>query len=120
MSVRQLRAVLEDMLAQDGVTGGALVDLDTGMVLEWVGPQEHVPVAEAASDYWRLCGRQQGVFGVLGAPRAQVVIHERTRVTIVRCGTDLLLVTLSQESHAVDWVRWKQAAQRVQHAAARL
>jgi UDP-N-acetylglucosamine transferase subunit ALG13 len=120
MSARQLRAGLDEMLTQEGVTGCALVDMDAGMVLQWVGPEEHLPVAEAASDYWRLCARQQGIFGVLGAPRAQVVIHEHTRVTIVRCGEGLLLVTLSLESRNVDWPRWRRAANHVQQLAAAL
>lgn len=103
-----LQAALAAVAAQDGVDGCALVDLATGMVLQWVGPPDHLPVAEAASDYWRLCDRQKA-FAVLGAPRAQVIIHAHKRVTIVRCGEGLLLVTVSDENVAVDWARWKRS-----------
>lgn len=115
-----LEAGLRAIAAQPGVQGCALVDLETGMVLHWEGPPALLPVAEAASDYWRLCARQENVFGILGPPRAQVVIHEHTRVTIVRCGEGLLLVTLSLEAEAVDWGRWKQSTQSLYQLAQRL
>ena len=116
----EVREALRAMAAQPGIRGCALVDLATGMVLHGEGAPELVPIAEAASDYWRLCSRQEGVFGVLGAPRAQVVIHALGRVTIVRCGDGLLLVTLSREPEAVDWHRWKRAAQALGPLAAGL
>lgn len=120
MSAQRLREELEAMASQEGLCGCALVDLETGLVLHWAGPPEQQPVAEAATDYWRLCNRQQAVFGMLGAPLAQVLIHAHTRVTIVRCGEGLLLVTLSQEAVAVDWARWKRATAHLQQVATTL
>lgn len=116
----QVRDSLRAIAAQPGIRGCALVDLATGMVLHGEGAPELVRIAEAASDYWRLCARQEDVFGVLGAPRAQVVIHAQGRVTIVRCGDGLLLVTLSHEHVPVDWNRWKHAAQALHPLAAGL
>lgn len=111
---------LADIRSQPGVMGCALVDLATGMVLHGEGPGDLLPAVEAASDYWRLCTRQQRVFGAMGELRAQVVIHEHQRLTIVRCGQGLLLVTLSLESEPVDWVRWKQSTAALHRVAATL
>ena len=120
MKDAQARAGLRAVVAQPGIRASALVDLSTGMVLLWEGPAELLPVAEAASDYWRLCTRQEQVLGVLGPPLAQVLMHADTRVTIVPCGDGLLLVTLSKEGEAIDWDRWKRSAQVLQTTAARL
>lgn len=119
MTSSALRERLDALVAQEGVSGCALVVTDTGMVLEWVGLPEHVPVFEAACDYWRLCGRQPA-FAVLGAPRAQVVMHSDMRLTIVCCGNDFLLVTVSREDQVVDWARWKRAVNELARMASTL
>ena len=120
MMDEQVRAGLRAIVAQPGMRACSLVDLSTGMVLLWEGPAGLLPVAEAASDYWRLCNRQEQVLGVLGPPLAQVLMHADTRVTIVRCGEGVLLVTLSKEGQAVDWDRWKRSAKELEPIAARL
>lgn len=116
----QARAGLREIVAQPGIRASALVELSTGMVVLWEGPADLLPVAEAASDYWRLCTRQEQVLGVLGPPLAQVLMHADTRVTIIPCGDGLLLVTLSKEGAPLDWERWKRLAQGLQATAARL
>lgn len=116
----EVRAGLRAIVAQPGIRASALVDLSGGMVLLWEGPADLLPVAEAASDYWRLCTRQEKVLGVLGPPLAQVLMHANTRVTIVPCGAGLLLVTLSKEGQPVDWDHWKRLAKALQPIAEQL
>lgn len=115
MNLELLRDRLEAMAALPGMRGCALVDGATGMVWLSAGDAEQLPLAEAATDYWRLCQRQEAFAG-LGRVRAQIVIHEHARVTLVRCGEGLLLVTLSHEPDAVDWKRWKHATARIEVA----
>lgn len=119
MSAEQLQAGLQAVLALQGMRGCALVDRDTGMVVQSAGTPELLPMAEAASDYWRLCGRQP-VFGSLGGLRGQAVIHEHARVTLVPCGEGLLLVTLSDEVAGVDWERWRRCALELRQLACEL
>lgn len=119
MTAALLQARLQALRAVDGLLGCALVDLETGMVVQSAGSADLPALAEAASDYWRLCRRQR-LFASLGPLRAQAVIHEHTRVTIVRCGEGLLLVTLSQEGRGIDWDRWKAGVQALQQLASGL
>ena len=114
MTPEALRAALEAMAAQAGVAACALVELETGMAWQAAGRADFLPLAEAASDYWRYGRRQHRTFEALGAVRAQVVIHERGRLTIVPCGLGLLLVLLTEEPDRVDWPAWKRAAAALQ------
>jgi hypothetical protein len=118
MSAASLLAPLQALAALEGLLACAVVDVDTGMVCQSAGDAACVPLAEAASDYWRLCRRQQA-FDTLGPVRAQVLIHERARLTLAPCGRELLLVCASAEPDRVDWARWKQAVAHL-HAVARL
>jgi hypothetical protein len=116
---RELGTLLDAMAALDGMVACALVERDTGMVWHCAGHADGVLLAEAASDYWRLCGRQDTAFAPLGPLRAQVAIHADARLTLVGCGEGLLLVAISREPDRVDWQRWKQAVGALQAQAAR-
>lgn len=107
--------VLARMAGLRGLRSCAVVDAETGMVWHAAGDAEGLALAEAASDYWRLCARQR-VFEALGPARAQVAIHERLRLTIVACGRGLLLVAVSDEPDRVEWPRWKATAGELQRA----
>jgi hypothetical protein len=108
MNPALLAAELERLAELDGLLGCALVDADTGMIWQAAGAAGGNPlIAEAAVDYWRLYKRRSPVFGSLGELRAQVVIHSQGRLTLVACGPDLVLVSLSAEPDRVDWARWK-------------
>jgi hypothetical protein len=109
-----LRALCEG----EGLLACALVDIDTGMVVHSAGDAD--PIAEAASDYWRLFRRQRPLLSTLGEARAQVLIHDKARLTLTACGKGLLLVCLSGEPDRVDWPAWKRRAGALHAAAARL
>jgi hypothetical protein len=111
---------LEAMAVLDGMATCALVDAQTGMVLDAAGAQEHATVAEAATDYWRMCHRQAPAFGSLGGLRVLVAIHERFRLTVLPCGAGLLLVCVSEEPDRVDWNRWRVLVGHLQQSAKRL
>ena len=64
--------------------------------------------AEAASDYWRLYGRLADQFKDLGDLRASVLMHTRGRLTLLPCGTGMLLVTLTRQKSAIDWTLWQE------------
>lgn len=117
MNTRAPQGVLARMAGLRGMRSCAVVDAETGMVWHEAGEPEGLAIAEAASDYWRLCERQR-VFASLGLARAQVAIHERLRLTIVACGRGLLLVAVSDEPDRVEWPRWKAAAGELQRALA--
>lgn len=112
--VTRLQALVDGV----GLAACALVDIDTGMVLAAAGDAE--VIAEAASDYWRLFRRQQPLRSALGEARAQVLIHERGRLTLTACGGGLLLVSLSAEPDRVDWQGWKRGVGGLQAAVARI
>jgi hypothetical protein len=107
MNQQALREQLEAMAVLDSVQGCAVVDLDNGMVWQHAGalPQLQALV-ESCCDYWRLAHRRKNDFAPLGDMRALVAIHGKARVTLVGCGTGLLLVTLSDEPDRMNWQRW--------------
>jgi hypothetical protein len=106
MTGNAVQHVLARMARMTGMRSCAVVDLDTGMVWHAAGEAGDVALSEAASDYWRLC-RRQTAFAALGATRAQVAIHDRSRLTIIPCGLGLLLVSISEEPDAVQWPAWR-------------
>lgn len=111
---------LDAMAALHGCVGCALADAETGMVWLHAGPADFIPRAEAATDYWRLCLRHHAPFEALGGLRAQVSIHQASRLTLVACGSGLLLVCQSQEPDRVDWQAWRAQVGRLHEAAAQL
>lgn len=118
MSAQSLQPELQAIAEMDGLSACAVVDAATGMVLQSAGPLDQIPVAEAATDYWRMCGRQAAAFGRLGDLRVLVAIHQRARLTILPCGPGLLLVCVSEENDRVDWNRWRGLVGRL-HASTR-
>mgnify|MGYP003599423383 FL=1 len=64
--------------------------------------------AEAASDYWRLYNRLADQFKDLGDLKASVMMHAHGRITLLPCGTGMLLVTLTRQKSAIDWTLWQE------------
>ena len=64
--------------------------------------------AEAASDYWRLYTRLSDQFKDLGDLRASVMMHSHGRLTLLPCGTGMLLVTLTRQKSEIDWALWQE------------
>lgn len=104
MNAQRLRHGLEQVAIMPGLQGCALVEIDAGMVWHTAGHIEDVQkVAEASSDYWRLYQRQKVHFEHLGELRAQVMMHQDVRITMLPCGPGMLLIALSREQDRVDW-----------------
>ena len=97
---------LESMASMPGLQGCALVELETGLVLQSAGAVMPV-AAEAARDYWRLHERHSRCFDHLGAMQAQVMVHAQQRLTLVTVGQGLLLLTFSDTAARVDWAFWQ-------------
>lgn len=109
MKSRQLREALESMASVQGLEGCALVEIEAGMVWHHAGHIEGVATfAEAASDYWRLYQRLSGQFKDLGELRASVMMHAQGRITLLPCGTGMLLVTLTRQTANIDWAVWQE------------
>ena len=108
MNAERLRSEIERMGNMPGLDGCALVEIEAGMVWHAAGHIEDVQfVAEAASDYWRLYRRLNQHFASLGDLRACVMLHQQGRITLLPCGSGMLLVTLSRQTAEVDWNAWQ-------------
>ena len=111
MKAAALRQELAAMAAQPGIEGCALVDAEAGMVWCTAGQTEDMQVlSEAASDYWRLSQRLSRHFAVLGDLGASIIVHTMGRVTLLPCGSGMLLVSLSSEKARIDWNDWQLRA----------
>ena len=110
---------VDAMAAMDGIAGCAVVDTQAGMAWYTAGPADTLqPLAEAASDYWRMFLRRRDDFRGLGEIRALVVMHAEGRLTLAGCGEQLLLICLSSEPDRVDWRAWKARVGALQQAVA--
>ncbi|HZY17867.1 MAG TPA: hypothetical protein VFE82_05255 [Ramlibacter sp.] len=118
MSGEALKREIEAMASLAGIVGCALVEMEGGLPWCSAGGDDTVPMAEAATDYWRLTLRHHHLFARLGDLTVQVLIHSCGRITTVACPKQLLLVTISAEPDKVDWTRWKEGVGRL-HAAVR-
>ena len=104
MKQKALRDALQSMAAMPGLEGCALVEIEAGMVWHHAGQIEGVQTfAEAASDYWRLYNRLSHQFKDLGDLKASVMMHAQGRITLLPCGTGMLLVTLTRQKSDIDW-----------------
>ena len=100
---------LTEMAQLPGVMGCALVEIEAGMVWHHAGHIEGVQTfAEAASDYWRLYRRLHTNFEQVGKLRACVMMHDAGRITLLPCGTGMLLVTLTRQKSEIDWALWQE------------
>ena len=109
MSTKGLQPILAEMASLSGVVGCALVEVATGMVWEFSGSIEALTtLAEATSDYWRLYQRLQSNFDQVGELRACVMMHASGRITLLPCGSGLLLVTVTLQNAQIDWAQWQQ------------
>lgn len=114
MKEASLREALVSMADMPGVEGCALVEVDTGMVWHAAGQSEKMQLlSEAASDYWRLYKRLNGHFSELGEMRASVFMHVLSRITLMPCGKDMLLVGLTREQTPVNWSEWQSRTQQL-------
>lgn len=101
-----------------GLLGCALVDVETGMAWKAAGGEGIQILCEAASDFWRLQMRQSKHYSEpVGEVSAQVLIHTRGRITLVRVVDTLLLVTVSREPDQVDWAQWKNSVGQLKDVA---
>lgn len=111
MNPDALERELGAIASLEGVIGCAVADVETGMAWKFVGGDEVQIICEVATDFWRLHMRQANhLEPLLGGLSAQVLMHARGRITLVRCAHPLLLVTLSKEPDHVDWPLWKACA----------
>ena len=111
----QLHTELKSMTEEVGICGCALLNASTGLLWCATGQLENTPlIAEAACDYWRLYLRNREYFQDLGEIRAQILVHSQQRLTILGCGPDLLLVSLSDEKKVVDWKAWQTRVRNFQ------
>ena len=114
MNAQDIRNEIEQMGQMPGLDGCALVEIEAGMVWHAAGHIDDVQfVAEAASDYWRLYRRLNQHFAKLGELRACVMMHQRGRITLLPCGTGMLLVTVTRQSHDVDWDEWQRRTHKL-------
>ncbi|ARU06074.1 hypothetical protein CCO03_16625 [Comamonas serinivorans] len=105
---------LTEMAELPGVMGCALVEVETGMVWHSAGQiPELTALAEAASDYWRLYRRLHTNFEQVGKLRACVMMHDAGRITLLPCGSGVLLVTVSLQEAQVDWKAWQSRTRQL-------
>lgn len=110
-----VRAHLNAMATQSGISACALVDADTGLVWHAAGePLGDTDLWEAAIDSWRMHQRQKHRFAALGALGAAVLYHQHSTLAVLPVSGDpaLLLVALARRS-AVDWSAWQKATREL-------
>lgn len=118
MNAGELQTHLLTIQRLDGMIGCAVVDMDTGMTWESTGGDEVQHLCECATDFWRLQLRNATHYALLGELAAQVLMHAKGRITLVRCPGSLLLVCISAEPDHVDWPRWKALVHQLNQLAA--
>lgn len=103
---RKINRILSDIDELNGVDGAAVIDYRSGMVI-YTSPafgDEATPLAEAASDYWRLYERQSDTFDTLGALKISIMIHEKKRLTMLPCGNGLMCLVQTAKIDDIDWL----------------
>jgi hypothetical protein len=114
MNSKYLRGKIDSMAKTFGIEGCAVVEVSAGMVWHAAGQIEDLPrLAEAASDYWRLYRRLKSNFDSLGDMQGCVLLHATHRITMVACGEDMIILTISKESCPVDWPAWDVRVQQL-------
>lgn len=114
MNSKYLRGKIDSMAKTPGIEGCAVVEVSAGMVWHAAGPINDLPrLTEAASDYWRLYRRLKPNFESLGEMQGCVLIHATHRITMVTCGADMIILTVSKESAQVDWPAWNLRIQQL-------
>lgn len=104
--ITSYRNSLDEIAQQGGMLGCAIVETESGMVVEAAGDEEWAARAEAAVDFWRLYERRADL-RPLGPPRAAVLIHPECRITLTSCGARMVLICFSSEPDTMDWPAWK-------------
>jgi hypothetical protein len=96
VNTQNISAELARMALTPGVEACALVDAATGMVYLSAGGHPGIDaIAEAASDYWRMHGRNGTPFASLGPLQAISMIHQDGVLSLMPCGNGIVMATLS-------------------------
>jgi hypothetical protein len=109
MKSQRLRQAIDDLAAMPGMAGCAVVEIATGMVWHGAGEiREIAEYAEAASDYWRLSDRLNRHFSLLGPLSVALMVHANGRITMLPCGTGMIMVGITMDKALVDWAAWQK------------
>lgn len=96
---------IRDIAAMPGVVCCALVEAATGLVIHSAGGVEYDPLSETASSYWKLGDRMSHIFKDIGPQRAISVQLQGGVFSVMPCGPDMLVATLSR-TNGMDWKTW--------------
>lgn len=114
MNSKYIRAKIDSMAKTSGINGCAVIEVSAGMVWHAAGEIDNLTiVAEAASDYWRLYLRLKSNFDQFGELHRCVLDHANNQISLLPCGEDMVFLTLSDETHAVDWSSWYTRIQQL-------
>lgn len=106
MNRSDFEPLLREIEGIDGIDGGAIVDVESGMpwcVSAGIAAEGDL-LAEAASDYWRMYQRLARNFESLGELRASLLVHSNGRLTLLPCGPGLIAVIKSTQQNGIDWI----------------
>lgn len=111
----ELAQAVGALAQRPGIRGCALVEAGSGMVWTAHGDlADNTSLWEAASDHWRLHGRNAAHFGSLGGFIAVALYHAEGLVALFRCATDPELLFIAVGQHrAVDWPTLQRMGMRV-------
>lgn len=112
-------ALFAEALAQlassnPGIVACALVDGESGLVLQSAGRQWPTATWEAAIDFWRLHRRHEVHFSELGFLGAVVLHHQSGLVVLLPFGPqeEYLLACISGHK-GVDWRAWQASVREL-------
>lgn len=109
MNEQALRDAFDAIATTAGVHGSALVEAASGMVWMHAGGISDLPVlAEAVSNYWRMSDRLAAPLQDLGELRAGILIHAQGRITMLPCGSNMILVAVTDQNPRIDWRHWQK------------
>lgn len=114
MPTHTLADELGALVAAPGVKSCAVIDVDTGMVLQVAGAGGAESQWEAAVEYWRLHRRIRQHFEALGELGAVVMHHRLGKLVLLplNAGSELVLACIADE-RGVDWPGWQRAVRTI-------
>ena len=111
MNDKALRGVLEIMTQTPGIRACALVRTVSGDVWLHAGNAPELDeMARAAAEHWQLHGRRSKAFQSMGPLTAGIMIHMDGRLTLLPCGNELILLTVTDPNPSLDWERLQRRA----------
>lgn len=120
MNDRTLRGVLEIMTQTPGIRACALVRTGSGEIWHHAG---HVPelrdMARVAAGHWELQRRLGKTFRSLGPLAVGILIHADGRLTLLPCGDQLILLTVTDPNPSLDWDKLQRRAHNLARFIAR-